>query len=72
MADEKKRIRLRVIKPPALGPVVSAPPVLNASDHTVEYTCGHCDAALLHAEPDQVHSLTIRCINCGCYNRTDE
>jgi hypothetical protein len=72
MTEEKKPIRLRVIHPPALGPVVSAPPVLNASDHTIEYTCGHCDTALLHADLGQVHSLTIRCTNCGCYNRTEE
>ena len=72
MADEKKQIRLRVIHAPAFGPVVSAPPVLKASDHTIEYTCGHCGAALLHAELGQVHSLTIHCTQCGCYNRTEE
>jgi predicted RNA-binding Zn-ribbon protein involved in translation (DUF1610 family) len=72
MAEEKKQISLRVVDPPALGPVVSAPPVLSASDHTIEYTCGHCGAALLHAEQGQVHSLTIHCTQCGCYNRTDE
>jgi hypothetical protein len=72
MAEQKKQMSLRVVDPPALGPVVSAPLILNASDHTIEYTCGHCGAALLHADEGQVRSLTIHCINCGRYNRTDE
>jgi hypothetical protein len=39
---------------------VTAPPALKASYHTVEYLCGGCDALVLHAEDDQVHSLTIQ------------
>jgi DNA-directed RNA polymerase subunit RPC12/RpoP len=62
---------LTVIGPPALGPVVSAPPVLNASDHTIEYVCGHCQAALLHAEEDEIRNLQIQCTRCGRYNRTE-
>ena len=72
MASGKKQQKLRVIAPPSIGPVVTAPPVLKASDHTIEYLCGHCEAVLLHAEPDQVHGLMIHCTKCGRYNRTDD
>jgi hypothetical protein len=33
------------------GIVLDAPPVLIASDHSVDYTCGRCSTVLLHAEP---------------------
>jgi DNA-directed RNA polymerase subunit RPC12/RpoP len=71
MASQKKRVKLRVIRPPRVGPVVAAPPTLKASDHTVEYVCGHCEAALLHAEEDQVSNLVIQCRGCGYYNQTE-
>jgi hypothetical protein len=38
--------------------------------HTVDYTCGTCDAVLMHAE--QVHNLLIRCTECGAFNATDQ
>ena len=75
MSSDQKRPRrkasLRNIPAPAIGAVVSAPPVLNASDHTIDYTCGHCGAVLLAADDGQVHNLTIRCTVCGSYNSTD-
>ena len=71
MSEINKRKPLRVISAPAIGPVVSAPPPLIASTHTVDYTCGRCDAVLLHAEEDQVHGLVIHCQKCGSYNTTD-
>ena len=49
----------------------TAPPVLKASDHSVDYTCGRCGTILLHAEENQVHGLLIRCTSCGSYNSTD-
>jgi hypothetical protein len=55
-----RTIRLTTVVAPTIGPVVSAPPVLRASDHTIDYTCGNCGALLLHAEEDQIHNLTIR------------
>jgi DNA-directed RNA polymerase subunit RPC12/RpoP len=65
-------VPLKIIAAPAVGPVVSAPPVLKASDHTVDYTCGNCGTLLMHAEEDQVHNLHIHCLACGSYNSTDE
>ena len=66
------RVRLEAVPTPVGGPIVSAPPVLIASTHTVDYLCARCDAILLHAEPFQVHNLVIHCTNCGSYNSTDE
>lgn len=50
---------------------VSAPPVLIASTHTVDYVCGKCSTVLMHAEIGQVHNLIIHCTICGSYNSTD-
>ena len=72
MVSKNKQVRLKVIEAPSIDPVVTAPPTLKASDHTIEYICGRCDAPLLHAENDQVHSLTIQCKKCGRYNRTED
>jgi hypothetical protein len=66
-----RKISLKTIPAPAIGAVVSAPPVLDASDHTIDYACGSCGTILLHAEDGQVHNLTIRCTVCGSYNSTD-
>jgi hypothetical protein len=69
------RIPLRVIAapalPPAVGVLLEAPPVLKASEHSVDFTCGRCSAALLHADEGQVHGILIRYTNCGSYNSTD-
>ena len=65
------KVRLKVIPAPAIGAVVSAPPALIASTNTVDYTCGHCDAVLMHAERGQVHNLVIHCVACGSYNTTE-
>jgi hypothetical protein len=64
------KISLKTIPAPAIGAVVSAPPILNAADHSIECACGHCGAILLRAEDGQVHNLTIRCTVCGSYNST--
>jgi predicted RNA-binding Zn-ribbon protein involved in translation (DUF1610 family) len=53
------------------GGFVSAPPVLNASNHTTDYSCGSCGTVLMHAEANQVYGLTIRCENCGAFSATD-
>ena len=63
--------RLTRIEAPATGPVVDAPPVLIASNHTIDYQCGNCETVLLHAEEGQVKNLVIRCRECGTYNRAD-
>jgi hypothetical protein len=67
----ERKIRLNVITAPATGHVLDAPPVLVASEHSVDYTCGRCDTILLHAEADQVHGVLIRCAACGSYNATE-
>jgi hypothetical protein len=67
-----RRISLKVIAAPVPGrPVVHAPPVLKASDHTIDYACGKCGAVLLHADDGQVHNLVIHCVECGSYNLTN-
>ena len=66
------RARLELIVPPFVGHFIDAPPVLNASDHTIEFVCGMCEAVLMHAEHDQIHNVTIHCLACGAYNTTNE
>jgi len=66
-----KRIPLRVVEAPRTGKIVSAPPMLKVSDHTVAYLCGRCGVALMHAEEDQVHGITFHCTRCGSYNLLD-
>ncbi len=67
-----RQISLKVITAPATRIVLGAPPVLKASDHPVDYSCGRCcSTILLHAEENQVHGVLIRCTNCGSYNSTE-
>ena len=68
---EHSKVRLKAVKTPVGGPIVSAPPILVASTNTIDYTCATCDAVLLHAEDGQVHNLVIHCMRCGSYNTTD-
>jgi DNA-directed RNA polymerase subunit RPC12/RpoP len=65
------RIPLKVVIAPTIGVVLKAPPVLKASEHSVDYICGRCSAVLLHADEGQVHGILIHCTNCGSYNSTD-
>ena len=44
---------------------------LNASDHTIDFTCGTCGTVLMYAEEGQVHNVTIRCARCGSCNSTN-
>ena len=62
---------LRVIAAPNTSHFVSAPPVLIASTHTVDYACGNCGTVLLHADRGQIYNLEIRCLQCGNYNSTE-
>ena len=64
-------LSLKVIPAPSVGHVLDAPPVLMASDHSVDYACGRCNTILLHADEGQVYGLLIRCNQCGSYNATD-
>ncbi|MGB9055263.1 MAG: hypothetical protein WCC54_23545 [Pseudolabrys sp.] len=49
------KIPLKLVIAPAIGVVLEAPPVLMASEHSVDYTCGRCAAVLLQADEGQVH-----------------
>ena len=69
--SENLKVRLKAVRTPVSGPIVSAPPILIASTHTIDYVCATCDAVLLHAEHGQVHNLVIHCMACGNYNTTD-
>jgi hypothetical protein len=66
------RFSLKLVFPPFVGHTIDAPPILNASDHTVDFVCGTCDAVLMHGEHGQVHNVTIHCRACGSYNTTNE
>jgi hypothetical protein len=59
VAEDSPRESLTLVPTPGTGPVVSAPPVLIASSHTIDYTCGQCGIVLLHAERGQVHNLLL-------------
>jgi hypothetical protein len=66
-----RRVSLNVVDAPKIGAVVTAPPIILASTHTVDYCCGHCETVLMHAEPGQINNLLIQCTKCGSYNSTD-
>jgi hypothetical protein len=53
------KIPLKAVIAPAIGVVLAAPPVLMASEHSVDYTCGRCAAVLLHADEGQIHGVLI-------------
>jgi DNA-directed RNA polymerase subunit RPC12/RpoP len=66
-----KRQALKLVDAPAQGAVVTAPPIITTSSHSVDYCCAHCGTTLLHSEPGQINNLVIRCTQCGSYNSTD-
>jgi hypothetical protein len=41
-----------------------------AAEPTVEYTCGHCGAALMRVDQSEPHSLLVHCTSCDAYNST--
>jgi DNA-directed RNA polymerase subunit RPC12/RpoP len=65
-----RKIPLKVVVAPRIGPALAAPPVLMASVHSVDYICEKCGTILLHADEDQVYGLLIQCKRCGSYNAT--
>jgi predicted RNA-binding Zn-ribbon protein involved in translation (DUF1610 family) len=71
---ERRQILLEVMDHPSAAAViaaVTAPPVLEASSHTIDYACGRCGTVLMHADKDQVHGVFVRCAKCGSYNATE-
>ena len=68
---ERKRETLRIVDLPVGRHILSAPPILIASTHTVDYCCGNCGTVLLHADTYQVHNVVIHCMECGSCNSTD-
>jgi hypothetical protein len=65
------KVSLKLVTAPSKGIALKAPPVLIASDHSIDYACGQCDVVLLHAEANQVHGVLIQCADCGSYNSTE-
>ena len=63
-----KTIRLKVIKAPAIGYAIQAPPPIVASEHSNQYLCGNCGTLLAIAEANQLHDLIVQCRRCGAYN----
>jgi DNA-directed RNA polymerase subunit RPC12/RpoP len=66
------KVNLTIVPASSVGHFVDAPPTIVVSDHSVDYTCGTCQAVLLHAEEGQIFGLTIRCTQCGSYNSTND
>jgi DNA-directed RNA polymerase subunit RPC12/RpoP len=67
----RARKSLKLIEAPSQSAVVTAPPIIVASNHTVDYCCGHCGTLLMQAEEGQINNLLIRCTQCGSTNSTD-
>ena len=63
--------RLKVIKAPAIGYAIQAPPPIVASEHSNQYICGNCGTLLVIAEAGQLHGLVAHCRMCGAYNAVD-
>jgi predicted RNA-binding Zn-ribbon protein involved in translation (DUF1610 family) len=70
--EDHPTVALKLVPAADYGHSASAPPVLMASTHTIDYVCGNCGAVLMHAEDGQVHSLVIHCTECGAFNSTGE
>jgi len=51
MTSPHPRFSFKVVTPPFLNHPIDVPPVLNASDHTVDF-----GALLMYGEHDQVHT----------------
>jgi predicted RNA-binding Zn-ribbon protein involved in translation (DUF1610 family) len=65
------QLRLKTVTGPWKNGLVSSPPVLDAGDRTIDFTCGKCGVVLMHGEEGRVHNLAILCTGCGSYNSTD-
>jgi hypothetical protein len=63
-------VPLRVVPNASTGHYVSAPPVLVASTHNIDFACGTCGTVLIHPDGGQVHSFVIHCRQWGAYNST--
>jgi hypothetical protein len=61
-----------VPQPLATAAIADAPPVLEAPEPTVEYTCGNCGAALMRVDQNKVHALMVHCTSCDAYNLTED
>lgn len=61
-------VPLKVVSNASIDHYASAAPILTASAHTIDYTCGDCGTVLMRADQGQVHSF---CSSCGAYNSTD-
>jgi predicted RNA-binding Zn-ribbon protein involved in translation (DUF1610 family) len=71
MVSSRPRLPLTLVARPAIGTSTHAPPILDASSSTIDFTCGQCGTVLMHADQGQVHGVIIECLNCGAFNATD-
>jgi DNA-directed RNA polymerase subunit RPC12/RpoP len=68
---EWRTLKLRVIPPPSIGYVTSAPPAITVTPNANQYLCGECGTLLVVAADDEVHGLIVRCRACGRYNQVE-
>jgi hypothetical protein len=62
---------LKVVPAPLIEGVLTAPPVLEVPNPTVECKCGNCGAVLMRGEEGKAYPLLVHCVSCGSYNSTD-
>ena len=62
------KIPLKVVIAPAVGVVLAAPPVLMASEHSVDYTCGSVELreVLACSRIDEMPIPSTPSFNCEC------
>jgi DNA-directed RNA polymerase subunit RPC12/RpoP len=68
---ECRTLKFRVIRPPSIGYVTSAPPPIIVTPNTNRYLCEECGTLLVIADDDAIHGLIIRCKECGRYNAAE-
>jgi DNA-directed RNA polymerase subunit RPC12/RpoP len=68
---EWRTLKLRVIPPPSIGYVTSAPPPITVTPNANQYLCGECGTLLVIADDDEIHGLIVRCRECGRYNQVE-
>ena len=66
-----RKIPLKVVTAPAIGVVLEAPPVLVASEHSVDYVCAVAPPFYCMPTRDKLMGSLIHCAKCGSYNLTE-
>jgi hypothetical protein len=66
-----RTFKLKIVRAPATGYAIQAPPSITVSANTNYYLCGHCGTLLVIADVGQLHGLVVQCRECGHYNAVD-